>query len=507
MDIGALELLTLGCKALFADYRIILYLIVGTLLGLLFGVIPGLTSALAILLLLPFTYFMEPATGMGMLIAIYVGGISGSLVAAILLNIPGTPASIVTTWDGYPMAKQGRAEEAISVALFSSLFGGLVSCFALVFLAPQIASIALKFSYWEYFSLGIMGMVVVVGITAKNFTKGWIAAIIGIFIASIGFDPVSGTIIRFDFGLRSLIGGIDVLVLVVGIFVMGEILKQTEELRSGIKSEVLPVRQKIPLFPKIRFIVDNFQNLSISSMIGVGIGIIPGVGQVTAATIAWSQARALSKSPETYGKGNVGGIIASESSNNAVNGGALIPMTTLGIPGDVVTLLLLSGFIMHGLHPGPLLFRDKPELVGSIFVAYIISNFLMYFIAFYLMRIFIRLLSVHTRLLFPILLAFSLLGVYVANNVIIDIWFVIVFGVISYLLVKAQFPMLPLALGYILHPILESNFRKGMIANDYEIFSLFQYPIAIFIISISIIGLVVPFILRYLKRKKIRNEG
>ena len=442
---------------------------------------------------------------MGLLIAIYVGGISGSLVAAILLNIPGTPASIVTTWDGYPMARQGRAEEAISVALFASLFGGLVSCLALVFLAPQIAMIALRFSYWEYFSLGIMGLSVVVGITASNFTKGWISAIIGVFVASIGFDPVSGTIIRFGFGLRSLIGGIDVLVLVVGVFVMGEILKQTEDIHHSTKAEVLPVRQKMPLFPNLNFIRSNFKNLSVSSLIGICMGIIPGVGQVTAATISWSQAKALSKSPETFGKGNVEGVIASEASNNAVNGGALIPMTTLGIPGDVVTLLLLSGFIMHGLHPGPLLFRDSPELVGSIFVAFIVSNILMYFIAFFLMKIFIRLLQVHMRLLFPILLAFALLGVYVANNVIMDIWFVIIFGVITYFLVKAQFPMLPLALGYILHPILESNFRKGMIANDYEILSFFQYPIAIVIMAIAMIGLVAPFIFRQLKKNKLNK--
>lgn len=500
MEIGALELLSLGMDALIADYRVMLYLIFGILIGLIFGVIPGLTSALAILLLLPFTYFMDPGTGMGLLVAIYVGGISGSLVAAILLNIPGTPAAIVTTWDGYPMAKQGRAEEAISTALFASLFGGLASCFALVFLAPQIAMIALKFSYWEYFSLGIMGMAVVIGISSKNMTKGLISAIIGVFIASIGFDPVSGTIVRFGFGLRYLIGGVDVLVLVVGVFAIGEILKQAESMRYGATSEVLPVKKKIALFPRLSFIKNNFRNLSVSSLIGICMGIIPGVGQVTSATIAWSQAKAFSKSPETFGKGNVEGVIASETANNAVNGGALIPMTTLGIPGDVVTLLLISGFIMHGLHPGPLLFRDSPELVGAIFVAFIISNFLMYFIALFLMKYFIKMLQIHIRLLFPILLALASLGVYTANNVMADMWLIIIMGLMTYLLAKNNFPMLPLALGFILHPILESNFRKGMIANDYEIISFFQYPIAIAIISIAILGLLGPFIFRLARK-------
>ena len=231
------------------------------------------------------------------------------------------------------------------------------------------------------------------------------------------------------------------------------------------------------------------------------MGIIPGVGQVTGGTIAYSQAQAFSKKPEKFGDGNEEGVIASESANNAVNGGALIPMTTLGIPGDVVTLLLLSGFIMHGLHPGPLLFRDTPELVGSIFVAFIIANFMMYFIALLLMKIFIKVLQVHMRLLFPILLAFASLGVYVANNVFMDMWFILALGLMAYLLAKNQFPMLPLALGYILGPIVESNFRKGMIANNYDLLRFFEYPIAIVIFSIAIIALVAPFIIRYVKQK------
>lgn len=501
MDIGALELLTLGFKALIADYRVIMYILFGIIFGLFFGVIPGLTSALAILLILPFTYFLDPGVGMGLLIAIYVGGISGSMVASILLNIPGTPAAIVTTWDGYPMAKQGRAEEAISTGLFASLFGGLFSCIALVFLSPQIAMIALKFSYWEYFSLGLMGMAVVVGISSRNLTKGLISTVIGVFIASIGFDPVSGTIIRFGFGFTELIGGIDVLVLVVGVFAIGEILKQSESMHYGARSEVLPVQKKIPIFPRLGFIRKHLRNFSFSSLIGICMGIIPGVGQVTGGTIAYSQAQGFSKSSEKFGEGNVEGVIASETANNAVNGGALIPMTTLGIPGDVVTLLLLSGFIMHGLHPGPLLFRDTPELVGSIFVAFILANILMYFIALLFMKVFIRLLQIHMRLLFPILLVLAMLGVYVANNILVDMWFIIILGMMAYLLAKNQFPMLPLALGYILQPIIETNFRKGMIANNYDIFSFFEYPIAMIIMSIAIIGLIGPFVYRQVRQK------
>ena len=205
------------------------------------------------------------------------------------------------------------------------------------------------------------------------------------------------------------------------------------------------------------------------------MGIVPGIGQVTGSTIAYSQAQAFkSPEPEQFGEGNVDGVIASESANNAVNGGALIPMITLGIPGDVVTLLLLSGFIMHGLHPGPLLFRDHPELVGSVFVAFIIANFLMYAIVFMLIKLFIKLLQFHMRLLFPVLIVLASLGVYVGSNALIDVWMMIAMGVVAYLLVKNGFPMLPLALGYILHPILESNFRKGMIANSYDIIERWQ---------------------------------
>jgi putative tricarboxylic transport membrane protein len=500
MEVGAFDLLGMGFDRLFHDYRIIFYLVIGVTLGLFFGVIPGLTAALAILLLLPFTFGMDPAHGLGLLVAIYVGGVSGAMVASILINIPGSPASLITTYDGYPMAQQGRANEALSIALFSSLFGGIISAVFLIFAAPQLASIALKFSYWEYLAFGILGMCVVVAMESENLIKGLLAVVTGVWLAAIGFDPVLGYVSRYDFGFIQLLSGIAVFAVIVGVFAISEILIQVESIKENLP--VLPMQKKMPFFPSPRFIWANFRNLSFSSLIGIGVGIVPGIGQTSGSILAYNQAQKFSKSPKLFGKGNPEGIVASEAANNAVNGGAMVPLMTLGIPGDLVTLLLLGGFLMHGLHAGPLLFRDSPALVGSIFVAFLLANVLMYFIGFSLMRVFVRLLRMQTRFLFPILLVFAVLGTYASNNRFFDLWVMILLGIGAYLLIKNKFPLLPLGLGYILGPIVENNFRRGLIADGHSLMGFFDKPIAVALIILSFIVLFSPFILKIIAKRK-----
>src|SRR5665647_3732327 len=370
-----LQALSIGFQY-FVDYpQILLFLIIAVFAGMVFGAIPGLTAALGVTLMLPFTFAMPPQEGLAILIGIYVGGISGGLVSAVLLNIPGTPASIVTTFDGSPMARNGRPDDALSLGVFSSLIGGLLSAFALIVISPQLAKVALVFGPWEYFAMGIMGLSVVVSICSKDITKGFMAAIIGILLASVGIDPVSAAH-RFEFGFWQLGAGLDILATLMGLFAITEILSQLRNIHLEYKAISV---SKLRYIPRVKLIKEGgWINYILGGVIGTFVGILPGVGQSTASLLTYNTARQLSKTPEKYGTGCAEGIVASESANNACCGGALIPMMTMGIPGDVVTAILLGGLIVHGLQPGPLLFSTNPDVVGVIFVAYVLSNMIMY---------------------------------------------------------------------------------------------------------------------------------
>lgn len=499
----ALTSVGIGLEFMIQNPISFLYLIVGVFFGMVFGAIPGLTASLAVSLILPFTYAMVAQNGLTTLVAIYVGGISGGLVSAILLNIPGTPSSLVTCFDGSPMARQGRAHDALSLGVFASLFGGTFSGLALVIIAPQLAKIALIFGPWEYFAMGVMGLAVVVSLcSTDDLLKGLIAAIIGLLIGSVGMDSVTG-VARFTFGAWQLNAGLGNLPTLMGLFALAEILSQLSTLNQ--KGAVLKT-QKVRFIPEKRLVFPHMKNYIRSSIIGTLIGILPGVGQSTACMIAYDQAKQASKTPEKFGTGIEDGVIASETANNAVCGGAIIPMLTMGIPGDTVTAILLGGLAVHGLQPGPLLFQTNQDIIGVVFVAYLLANFVMYAMFMKLMPFFIKVLTIPLKYMFPILLVMCSLGSFTVNNRIFDIWVLFAIGILGYILTNSGFSLPPVVLGYILSKIVESNFRTALIGARGDASELFTRPIAMGLLIFAVIMVIWPLLKLHKKKKAATAE-
>lgn len=482
-----LSILLAGFTGIFENPIILLYILLGTFVGIVFGAIPGLTAALGVTLVLPFTFAMSSAEGISLLAAVYVGGVAGGLISATLLNIPGTPASIVTCFDGAPMAQKGKPGDALALGIFSSLIGGLFSAIILAFVSPQLAKIALNFGSWEYFAMGIMGLSVVVGLCSKDIIKGLISAIIGILLSAIGIDPVSG-VQRFTFGLWQLGAGFDILPTLMGLFAISEIL--TQIMRIDEKWVALQVN-KVGFIPSRRLLKGTGKSHLLGSLIGCFVGILPGVGQSTASLLSYNTVRSVSKTPELFGTGHNEGIVASEAANNACCGGAMIPMLTLAIPGDAVTAILLGGLIVHGIQPGPSLFTANTSLVGVIFVGFILANIAMYAEMISMMKGFIKILSVQKYILYPILLVMCAVGSYMVNNRMIDCWVLVGVGIIGYLLVCNGFSLPPIVLGFVLGDILESNFRTAIIASKGRWIDIFTHPIAVGLLLFGFVTLCV----------------
>ena len=452
---------------------------------------------MGVILLIPFTYTMPAALGMTLLIGIFVGGISGGLITAILLNIPGTPSSIVTCWDGYPMAKNGRPGDALSIGVFSSALGGIISAIALIFIAPQLAKIALMFGAWEYFTLALMGISIVVLMTAEDVIKGLMGASIGLLLGAVGMDSVTG-MMRMTFGHWQLQAGISVTALMMGLFAIREIMIQTREI--GKHNKMVSISGKVPLIPHWKDLKGTGIPFTLGSVIGTCFGMLPGIGQTTASLLSYNQSRQLSKHPEKYGTGISEGIVASESANNAVNGGALIPLMTLGIPGDMVTAALLGGLLIHGLQPGPLFFKTNLDIVGTVMITYLLANIIMLLMEIGLMRIFVKIVNVPLYYLFPAIILTCILGVYGMNNRIFDLWILIIFGLVGYALSEFGIDMPPVILGFILGPLIETNFRTAIIGASGRFSEIFTRPIALGFLTLSLFFICWPIIKSLIKR-------
>ncbi|MGN0734745.1 MAG: tripartite tricarboxylate transporter permease [Anaerovoracaceae bacterium] len=490
--------LFIGLQAFLEEPILFVLLAAGVFFGMVFGAIPGLTAALAVSLLLPFTFAMTASQGITTLIGVYVGGISGGLIAAVLLNIPGSPASLVTCFDGTPMARNGRANDALTIGVFSSFMGGLMSALLLMAIAPQLAKIALLFGSWEYFAMGLMGLSVVVSLCSDDKIKGFIAAIVGLILAMVGMDAVSG-VPRLTFGFWQLNGGLDTLDVLMGLFAMTEVLQQLKTIDRKFE---ISDPGKVKAVPTREMLKGTLKTHIMGGLIGTFIGILPGIGQTTASLMSYSTCMQTSDHPEKFGTGITEGVVASEVANNSCCGGALIPMMTLGIPGDLVTSILLGGLIVHGLQPGPLLFTSSADIVGIIFAAYLLANIIMYIMEMGLMKVFIKLLKVPMNLLFPIILLMCVVGTITVNNRIFDSWVLLVVGIIGYYLVNNGFPLAPIVLGYILGSIIESNMRTALISNQANFLSLFSKPISVGLLIFAVIMLILPSILKKRSEKK-----
>ncbi len=458
---------------------------IGTLLGLFFGAIPGLTSTLAIVLIMPVTFGMEPTAGLAMLTGIYIGGVSGGQISAILLNMPGTPASIATCFDGYPMAKKGMAGKALSYGIMASFIGGMISLIALIIVAPVLGRISLKFQTYEYFLLGLFGLTIVSSLTSKSLLYGIASASLGLMLATVGADPLSG-VSRYTFGISALDGGVGMLPAMIGLFVVSEIFLQISETKSEYIFESNSMDSMRISFKEILY---HWKNLIRSSLIGIGIGILPGAGGTIANLLAYDQAKKYSKYPEKFGTGIPDGIVAPESANNAVTGGAFVPMLTLGIPGNSVTAILMAGLLLHGLTPGPGLFRDNIGVVYSIFASIFISNIVMVILFYlFLIRFFKWALRIPKKVLLPIVVLMAIAGTYNIRYSFNDLWVLAIFSGMGFVFRRIDFPISPMILGLILGPIMEAALRTGMMRSGGSIMPFFTRPYSIGLITLTIVS-------------------
>lgn len=466
----------------------ILFIFLGVIVGIVFGAIPGLTAATAVALFLPMTFGMDPVRGISLLIGLYIGGISGGLISAILLKIPGTPSSIATCFDGHPMAQRGDAGRALGLGIFSSFVGSMVSTVVLIFIAPPIAKFGLMFGAMEYFAVGVFSLTMIASLVSGSVVKGLASAVLGLILSMIGAGPVDGAL-RFTFGSHELEAGLNLLPVMIGLFAFSELLKVSEEGNDLGKVKAIKYSIKGLGFPLKDYVKQIF-NVIRSAAIGIGIGILPGIGSGTSNILAYLAAKNQSKHPEEFGTGIDDGIVASETANNATIGGALVPLLTLGIPGDTVTAMLLGALMLHGISPGPLLFTNNWQLVYSIFAAVIVANIAMFIFMYAGLKPVAKVLSAPKYILFPIIMAVCAVGAYSLNSRIFDIWTLMVIGVLGYLFEKFSFSLTPMILGFILGPMVELNLRRGLMATNGSFVPFLQSPIALIFLVVSAVSVV-----------------
>jgi putative tricarboxylic transport membrane protein len=465
----------------------LLIIVIGTVWGLIFGAVPGLTATMGVALALPLTYGLNPYSALALLSAIYVGAISGGFISAGLINIPGTPSSIATTFDAHPMVKKGQAPLAMGISLMSLLFGGLIAVFAMIIATYSLAQVALKFGPFEYFALGILAFAGCIGMFEGGIVKNTLSILLGLLIAAVGADPLTG-VKRLTFGIEDLIAGIDILPLLIGLFGLSEVFVAIEQ-RS--KFVVPPETKKMRMGFKVvlestKLIFSQPINFIRSLIIGFIIGVFPGVGGATSSVIAYGLAKSYSKHPEKFGTGIPDGVIASETANNATIAGALVPLLSLGIPGDSVTAMMIGGFMIHGMIPGPMLFAEHADSVYTVFASQILANITMVVLGLVLMRFIISALSVKSYFLYPVITIAMVVGAYGLYNRVFDIWVALFFGFVGYVLRKANFPLVPLITAFILGPIVEKGLRQALALSEGSLMPLFTRPISLTLIILAV---------------------
>jgi putative tricarboxylic transport membrane protein len=466
----------------------LIYSIAGVTLGMVIGCIPGLTVTLGIILLLPMTYGMSPITAIVALLAIYVGGCYGGSISAILINTPGTNSALATTLDGYPLAKDGKANKALSTSLFSSSLGGFLGALILLFAAPPIAAVAMKFRSPEYFSLAIFGLTVIAGVSGNNIVKGLISAFFGIFISCIGLESLSGTF-RYTFDSVALFGGIGLLPALIGLIALAQvIIKNVEEKQDKSNAVTEDFSEAIadpPINSKERKSI--MKTILKSTAIGTIIGAMPGAGGGVAQFVSYNEARRSSKHPEDFGKGSLDGIAAAESSNNTVVGSAMIPLLTLGIPGDGVTAILLGAFILHGMEPGPKLFTEQAVETYSIIIGLIICNIFLFILGSIFTKQISKVIKIPYKILGIAISLFCFAGAFANSGSIYEMFLIVPLAAAGYFLGKLGFSVIPMMLGLILGPIVENNFTRSMIVYDNDLLIFIKEPISCGILIFAVI--------------------
>jgi len=476
----------LAAFAEIATLQTIALMMLGALAGLLAGAIPGFTIAMAVILTLPFTFSMSATDGIATMIGVFVGGLSGGLMSGILLGIPGTPSSVATTFDGFPMARSGRPGLALGIGVWASFFGGLISALCLIAVAPQLARIGLEFQPWDYFALVFFALTITASLAGDNLVKGLISGALGLLIATVGEEDING-VSRFDFGSDYLQEGFSFLPVLIGLFAFSQLMSDVRDRQAARQSmtQTSSFDIRIEHMKAAKIVLKRWTNLIRSSLIGIFTGILPAAGSSISNILAYDQAKKASAHPEQFGTGTEDGIVAPEAANNATAGGSLITMMALGIPGDIITAVMLGALLIHDVVPSPNFINEAPVLAYSIFIAFFFANFAVLLLQSVAARVFVLVTRVRMYFLAAIILAYCGIGVFALNNIVNDMWTLLIFGVIGYMLRNLGFPLAPIILGVVLGPIAETWLARSL-ALSTDLSNFLTHPWSLFFLTLSV---------------------
>jgi putative tricarboxylic transport membrane protein len=458
-----------------------LILLLGVVVGIAVGVLPGITAGMLMALTLPFTYRMAPVDAIVLLVSMFVGGVSGGLVTATLMRIPGEPSAIMTTLDGYPLAKKGFPGRALGLGNAASIVGGALSWVALVTLTRPIADVAVLLGPWENFSLVLTALVLVSTLSRGSQLKGMISALLGVLLAMPGVDETSG-LVRLTFGLDALTNGFQLLPVVIGLFALSQIVADTMHIEQGTDHIRASMRG---IMISLRDYVVHGWNMVRSSLIGIWIGVHPGVGATVSSIVAYTVAKNVSKTPEAFGTGSEEAIVAAESANNATTGGTLIPLLALGIPAGVADAILLAALLIHNLKPGPLLFSTNPEIINAIMATHLAAHVVMFALMTGGCILFARMMLLPRALLFPLVLTFCVVGAFAESGETSAVWIMLLFGLFGIVMEVARFPLAPFVIGFVLAPLAEAKLRSGLMMSAGSAWPLVTRPISLALLLVA----------------------
>ena len=472
----------------------------GIVAGMGFGALPGFSATMAVAVLIPVTYWVPPESGLLLLGAIFCGAIYGGSIPAILLKIPGTPASVPTTFEGFAMTQKGKGAEALGISTFGSALGGGLSGVVMLFFAPVLAAAALYFGPPEVMCLAIFGLSVVSTLSPGALVKGLIVCLFGLLAATVGMDPVEGYP-RLTFGMYQLMGGFPLVPVLIGLFSIPPIIRMAEE---GVRDYVLPKVSGSTFlsWPMFKRTIGIFLR---SSFIGIGVGIVPAAGPEIAAFVAYNDARRITRDPTPFGKGNIDGLAAPEAANCGATGGSLIPLFTLGIPGSAPAALFLGAMMIHGLRPGPMIFEERADIGYTVMVGFIITNLFMYFIGAFLCKFTSHVVKTPQTVLGPVILVLTSVGAYAVGGTMTDVYVMWGAGAVGFALERLGFPLSPICLALILGPILESELMRTLVMFDGDIWPIFKRPIAMLLFAMGLVMFFGPFFSGYLGRRRARR--
>lgn len=490
MALGFIEGIIQGAGLVFQPFAMLLILI-GVTIGIVMGSIPGMTATMTVAVLVSFTFGMQPAEGMMLLLGIYGGALYAGSIPAILIRTPGTPSAAATIFDGFPLSENGQAGYAIGIATVASFIGGATSIIIITFLSPEIASIALNFRSPEFFALAFFGLTIIASVSGDSVVKGMLSGLLGMLFATVGLDPMQGYP-RFAFGYTALSAGLQFIAIMIGLFGIAEGLSRYAETlkQTEVRQDISGITPGFADISKIR-------NVTIgSSIIGTFIGALPGAGGDIASFVTYNEAkRWVKNAAPPFGEGNIQGVAAAESGNNSSTGGALVPTLTLGIPGDSVTAILIGALMVHGLRPGPRLFETEPQLVYAIFVGFFMVYVVILFAGLLGARLWVRIISFPEQYLWPTIFVLCVVGSLALRGNLFDVWAMVAAGVLGYLLREDGYPLAPMVLGMILGPIAEENLRRSLELSDGSWLIFVTSPIAGTLLILSAVSLLLPVIL------------